>query len=282
MGYNQGKQPRGSQAVTIETNMAEAGEAFGNIAGTLAKKYYSEEMRKPRLEKRANRAESKGKAKADKLRARSERLFSTTTSDNVVKGPIGGEINGNGETQVQASMRKEQYDKTSMPTNMAKNNSPTPTSDNVIPGGAELAEQVMGSFSKPNFIKTNFTKTDSTGPVNPANNDLSQFAPKRGSAPSAQKTNNKDTYKGISTLKPAPVKVEQITENDPEMVPYSSTDAMPGSMNSFSKANRMEAADNTMEASELNQGAFDKIMGLNMTAPDAFAKGMKRKARYTK
>ena len=277
MGYNQGKQPRGSQAVTIETNMAEAGEAFGNIAGTLAKKYYSEEMRKPRLEKRANRADEK----ADKLRARSKRLFGTTTSDNVVEGSIGGEINGNGETQVQASTRKEQYNITSMPTNMptnmAKNNSPTPTSNDVMPGGAVLAEQVLGSFSKPNF-----TKTNSTGPVNPANNDLSQFAPKRGSAPSAQKTNNKDTYKGISTLKPAPVKVEQITENDPEMVPYSSTDAMPGSMNSFSKANRMEAADNTMEASELNQGAFDKIMGLNMTAPDAFAKGMKRKARYTK
>ena len=192
MGYNQGKPPRGSQAVEIQTNMAEAGEAFGNIAGTLAKKYYSEEMRKPRLEKRANRADEK----ADKLRARSKRLFGTTTSDDGVTGPTGGRIG---------------------------------------------------------------------------------------------KNNNKETYEGISKLKPVDVKVERIPENDPEMVPYSSNDVMPGGaemakavMNSFSKDNKTEAADNRMEAAELNQGVFDKIMGLNMTAPDAFAKGMKRKARYTK
>lgn len=59
-------------AANLKTNLTEAGKSFGKLAGA----YYSEDVRKPRLEKRAKKAESKGEtAKALKLRERSKRLY---------------------------------------------------------------------------------------------------------------------------------------------------------------------------------------------------------------
>lgn len=54
-------------AATLKTNLTEAGGSLGNFAGA----YYSEDVRKPRLEKRAK----KNEAKASKLRERSKRLY---------------------------------------------------------------------------------------------------------------------------------------------------------------------------------------------------------------
>jgi len=54
-------------AANLKTNLTEAGGSLGNFAGG----YYSEDVRKPRLEKRAK----KNEAKASKLRERSKRLY---------------------------------------------------------------------------------------------------------------------------------------------------------------------------------------------------------------
>jgi len=54
-------------AANLKTNLTEAGKSFGKLAGS----YYSEDVRKPRLEKRAK----KNEAKALKLRERSKRLY---------------------------------------------------------------------------------------------------------------------------------------------------------------------------------------------------------------
>ena len=65
-------------AANLKTNLTEAGGSLGNFAGA----YYSEDVRKPRLEKRAKKNEAKAsklskknKAKASKLRERSKRLY---------------------------------------------------------------------------------------------------------------------------------------------------------------------------------------------------------------
>lgn len=64
--------PMYDSAAYLKTNLTEAGKSFGKIAGA----YYSEDVRKPRLEKRAKKAESKGEtAKASKFRERSKRLY---------------------------------------------------------------------------------------------------------------------------------------------------------------------------------------------------------------
>tara|TARA_R100001198_G_C5149785_1_gene159788 strand:+ start:43 stop:597 length:555 start_codon:yes stop_codon:yes gene_type:complete len=64
--------PMYDSAAYLKTNLTEAGRAFGDIAG----QYYSEAFRKPRLEKRARKAESKGETgKAAKFRERSKRLY---------------------------------------------------------------------------------------------------------------------------------------------------------------------------------------------------------------
>jgi hypothetical protein len=58
-------------AANLKTNLTDAGKSFGKLAG----QYYSEDVRKERLEKRAKKAESKGGAKAAKFRDRSKRLY---------------------------------------------------------------------------------------------------------------------------------------------------------------------------------------------------------------
>ncbi len=63
--------PMYDTAAYLKTNLTEAGKSFGKFAG----KYYSEDVRKPRLEKRAKKAEAKGDAKAAKLREKSKRLY---------------------------------------------------------------------------------------------------------------------------------------------------------------------------------------------------------------
>ena len=64
--------PMYDSAAYLKTNLTEAGKSLGKFAGA----YYSEDARKPRLEKRAKKSEAKGdNAKATKLRERSKRLY---------------------------------------------------------------------------------------------------------------------------------------------------------------------------------------------------------------
>ena len=63
--------PMYDSAAYLKTNLTDAGSSLGNFAG----QYYSEDVRKARLEKRAKKAESKGGAKAAKFRERSKRLY---------------------------------------------------------------------------------------------------------------------------------------------------------------------------------------------------------------
>ena len=59
-------------AANLKTNLTEAGKSLGGFAGS----YYSKDVRKPRLEKRARKSEAKGdNAKALKLRERSKVLY---------------------------------------------------------------------------------------------------------------------------------------------------------------------------------------------------------------
>ena len=64
--------PMYDSAAYLKTNLTDAGKSLGKFAGA----YYSEDFRKPRIEKRARKAEAKGdNAKATKLRERSKRLY---------------------------------------------------------------------------------------------------------------------------------------------------------------------------------------------------------------
>ncbi len=63
--------PMYDSAAYLKTNLTETGKSFGKLAGA----YYSEDVRKPRLKRRAEKAEAKGAAKALKLRERSKRLY---------------------------------------------------------------------------------------------------------------------------------------------------------------------------------------------------------------
>jgi len=66
--------PMYDSAAYLKTNLTDAGKSLGKFAGA----YYSEDVRKPRLEKRAKKLEAKSdakSAKATKLRERSKRLY---------------------------------------------------------------------------------------------------------------------------------------------------------------------------------------------------------------
>ena len=63
--------PMYDTAAYLKTNLTDAGKSLGKFAGA----YYSEDVRKPRLEKRAKKLEAKGDEKATKLRERSKRLY---------------------------------------------------------------------------------------------------------------------------------------------------------------------------------------------------------------